>query len=74
MMVLLLQVALRPGGKPVDTPTPVAPVVAMVTVGDIGALIQTEGLAEGGAAVLTGLTVIVPVAFTVPHPPASGME
>ncbi len=74
VMVLLLQVAISPGGKPVDAPTPVAPVVTMVTVGDIGALIQTEGLAEGAAAVLTGLTVIVPVAFTVPQPPVSGIE
>ena len=74
VIVLLLQVAVTPLGKPVAVPIPVAPVVAMVMDGVNAVLIQSVGLAEGAAAVLTEFTVIVPVALTVPHPPVSGIE
>lgn len=69
---LLFQEAVTPVGNPVTVPMPVAPVVAMV-IGVNAALIQSIGLAEGAAAVLDGVTVIVPVVFTVPHPPVNGM-
>ncbi len=72
VIVLLLKVAVTPVGKPVTVPMPVAPVVEIVT-GVKGALIHNVGVAEGGAAVFKGFTVIVPVALTVPHPPVSGI-
>lgn len=71
-MVLLFQVAVTPLGKPVAVPMPVAPVVVIV-MGVNGALMQSVGVADGFAAVLAGVTVIVPVAFTEPHPPVRGM-
>ncbi len=73
VIVLLLKVAVTPVGKPVGVPMFVAPVVEMVTAGFIGALIHTDGFAEGAAAVFTGFTVMVPVALTVPHPPVNGI-
>ncbi len=72
VIVLLLNVAVTPVGKPVTVPMPAAPVVAIVT-GVKGSLIQSVGLAEGAAAVLAAVTLIVPVADTVPHPPVSGI-
>ncbi len=59
-----------PAGKPVAVPMPVAPVVACVLV--IGVLIHSVVLATV-VAVLIGVTMMVPVAFTVPHPPVNGM-
>jgi hypothetical protein len=32
------------------------------------------GLLDAAATVLSGVTVIVPVAFTVPQPPVNGIE
>lgn len=64
--------ALTPAGNPVAVPIPVAPVVAMVIFVN-GVLIQTVGLEEGVPAVLVAVTVIVPVAFTLPHPPVNGI-
>ena len=74
VIVLFAQVALTPVGSPVAVPMPVAPVVVIVMFGESAALIQTDGLAEGAAAVLVAFTVIEPVAFTVPQPPVRGME
>ena len=51
---------------------PVAPVVVWV-IGVIAVFTHTVGLELGAEAVLFGLTTIVPVAFTVPHPPVNGM-
>ena len=45
---------------------PVAPVVLCVIL-VIGELIQSEGVLEAELAVKTGVTVIVPVALTVPQ-------
>ena len=64
--------AVTPAGKPVGVPIPVAPVVACVMF-VISVLIQSVGVDEGGPTVLFGVTVIVPVAPTVPHPPVNGM-
>ena len=74
LMVIVLgaQAALTPAGKPVGTPMPVAPVVAIV-IGINAVLIHSVGFEDGGPAVLSGVTVIVPVAFTVPQPPVRGM-
>ena len=78
LIVLPAQVALTPAGKPftpVASPSfdiPVAPVVAIVTVA-IAVLIHTAGDELAAPAVLTVVTVIVPVAVTVPQPPVNGM-
>lgn len=70
---MFAQVALTPIGKPVAAPMPVAPVVVKVISGDKVVFIQSEGLEEATVVVLFGVTVIVPVALTVPHPPVRGM-
>jgi len=77
VMVLLAQAALTPAGKPLAPLTPallmpVAPVVVRVILVK-AVLIQSVGLLDAVPAVLAGVTVIVPVAFTLPHPPVSGM-
>ena len=71
-MVLFAQVALTPLGKPVGVPIPVAPPVAMVMLGDNATFTQVVRGA-GAAAVLLAVTVMVPVAFTVPQPPVNGI-
>jgi len=60
-----------PVGKP-ENVAPVAPVVAKV-IAVIAVLIQSVGLVPA-AIVFCALTVIVPVAVTVPHPPVRGIE
>ena len=72
VMVLEAQAAVTPAGKPVAVPIPVAPVVACVMLVN-AVLIQRVGVLEAVPAVLSGVTVIVPVAFTVPQPPVNGM-
>ncbi len=64
--------AVTPAGKPVAVPIPVAPVVPCVMLVN-AVLIQRVGVLEAVPAVLSGVTVIVPVAFTVPQPPVNGM-
>ena len=66
------QAALTPAGNPVAVPIPVAPVVVCVIFVN-AVLIHSVGVLEAAPAVLSGLTVIVPVAFTVPQPPVNGM-
>ena len=72
VMVLLAHAAVTPAGKPVAVPIPVATVVVCVILVS-GVLMQSVGVDEAVPAVLLGVTVIVPVAFKVPHPPVSGM-
>ena len=74
-MVITLdaQFAVTPGGSPVAVPIPVAPVVECVIFVMV-ALIHTLGVEEAAPAVLSADTVIVPVAFALPHPPVSGIE
>ena len=77
MIVLLAHVADTPAGKPFapDTPLfdiPVAPVVAIVILVN-GVLIHSVGVEDGLPAVLFAVTVIVPVAFTLPQPPVNGI-
>ena len=69
----LAQLAVTPAGKSVAVPIPVAPVVAMV-ISVSAVLTQSVGVELDVPAVLSPLTVIAPVAFTVPHPPVNGIE
>ena len=64
--------ALTPAGRPVGVPIPAAPVVVCV-IAVKGVLIHSVGVEEAAPAVLFGVTVIVPVAFTIPQPPVKGM-
>lgn len=73
VMVLPNQLALTPAGKPEAVPIPVASVVVCVML-VIAVLIQTVGELEAGVTVLSGLTVITPVALIVPQPPVNGIE
>ena len=72
VIVLLAQAALTPAGSPIAVPMPVAPVVACVILVN-AVLIHSVGVLDATPAVLTGVTVIVPVAFTVSQPPVNGM-
>ena len=77
VMVFDAHVAETPAGKPFapDTPAfeiPVAPVVAIVMFVST-VLIHKVGVEEGAPAVFAAVTVIVPVAFTLPQPPVNGM-
>ena len=72
-VALPVQIALKPAGKPVAVPIPVAPVVEMVILDDSDVPTQTVGFVDADPAVMFGLTVIVPVALTVPQPPVNGM-
>ena len=72
VIVFDAQAAVTPAGKPVAVPIPVAPVVAMVIFVN-AVLIHNVGVDEGLPAVLAGVTVIVPVALTLPHPPVKGI-
>ncbi len=70
--VLAFQAAVTPAGSPVGVPMPVAPVVVRV-MGTSAVLIDRVGVEEAVPAVLAAVTVMVPVALTVPQPPVRGM-
>jgi len=72
-VTLPLKLTIKPAGKPVAAPIPVAPVVEMVIFDDSGVPTQTVGFVDADPAVMLGLTVIVPVALAVPQPPVNGM-
>ena len=72
VIVLEAQDAVTPAGRPVAVPMPVAPVVVCVIVVR-AVLMQSVGVEEAAEAVLAGVTVMVPVALTLPQPPVSGM-
>ena len=72
VIVLDAQVAVTPAGRPVTVPIPVAPVVVLV-IAVKAVLVQMIGVEEATEAVLASTTVMVPEAFTLPHPPVSGM-
>ena len=67
-----VQVAVTPVGKFVAVPIPVASVVAWLILVN-AVLIHNVGVLDGGAAVISAVTVIVPVAFTVAQPPDKGI-
>ena len=72
VMVLEAHAAVTPAGRPVGVPMPVAPVVVCVMA--VRAVLRHSiGVEEATEAVLDGVTVMVPVAFTLPQPPVSGM-
>ena len=73
VIVLEAQDAVTPAGKPVAVPIPEAPVVVWVILVK-AELIHKVGLELAVPTVFAGVTVIVPVAFTLPQPPLSGME
>ena len=64
--------AVTPDGNPVAAPIPVAPVVAWVILVKT-VLIHKVGVVDPAPAVLFDLTIIVPVAFTLPQPPVNGI-
>ena len=72
VIVLDAKAAVTPAGNPVSAPMPVAPVVACVILVN-AVLMHKVGVDEAAPAVLFGVTVIVPVAFTLPQPPVNGM-
>ena len=77
MITLATQCADTPPGNPLAPATPsleiaVAPVVAIVILVN-AVLIHSVGVDDGDPAVLAAVTVIVPVALTLPQPPVSGM-
>ena len=53
-------------------PIPVAPVVVCV-MSVKAVLIHKVGVEDAAPTVFAGVTVIIPVAFTLPHPPVKGM-
>ena len=72
VIVLEAQAAVTPAGRPVAVPIPVAPVVVCV-IAVKAVLMHSVGVEEAVPAVLSGVTVIVPVADTLPQPPVSGI-
>ena len=72
VIVLDAQEAVKPAGSPVAVPIPVATAVVCV-IAVSGVFVQSVGVEEAAPTVLSGVTVMVPEAFTVPHPPVSGM-
>ena len=72
VIVLPAQDAVTPAGKPVETPIPVAPVVVWVILVK-AVLIHRVGVDDAALAVLVAITVMVPVAFALPHPPDNGI-
>ena len=72
VIVFAAHAAVTPAGNPAAAPMPVAPVVVWV-IAVSGVLIQSVGVDEAPLTVLLVMTVIVPVALTVPHPPVKGM-
>ena len=72
VIVLPAHAADTPAGSPVAVPMPVAPVVVCVMFVK-AVLIQRVGVLDAAPAVLVDVTDIVPVAFTLPQPPVSGI-
>jgi hypothetical protein len=72
VIVFVAQFAVTPAGSPVAAPIPVAPVVVCV-IGVNAVLIHNVGVDDAVPTVLFGVTVIVPVALIVPHPPVNGI-
>ena len=73
VITLAAHEALTPAGSPDGAPIPVAPVVVIV-IGVRAVFEHSVGVDEGVPAVLSGFTVMVPVALSVPHPPIRGIE
>ena len=72
VIVLADQAAVTPAGNPVAGPMPVALVVVCVILVN-AVLMHKVGVIDGGVTVLFAVTVMVPVALTLPQPPVNGM-
>ena len=72
VIVFETQEAVTPAGRPVGMPMPVAPVVVCV-MAVRAVFTHRVGVEDAVPAVLSGVTMIVPVADTVPQPPVRGM-
>lgn len=71
-MVSADQLAVNPSGKPIAVSIPVAPTVeCLMVVSEVNT--HSVGVEEAALTVFLGVTVIVPVAFTLPQPPVKGM-
>jgi phosphatidylserine synthase len=64
--------AVTPAGRFTGVPIPVATVVVWVIAVN-GVLIHKVGVEDAAPAVMLAVTVMVPVALTVPQPPVSGI-
>ena len=65
------QLAVNPDGKPMVVSIPVAPTVeCLMVVSEVNT--HNVGVEEAALTVFTGVTVIVPVALTLPQPPVKG--
>ena len=71
VIVLDTQDAVTPDGKPLVVLIPVVPVVLCVISGR--AVLIHNVVVALLLAVLSGVTMMVPIAFTVPHPPTNGI-
>ena len=72
VIVFEAHAAVTPEGRPVAVPIPVAPIVVCVMF--VSAVwMHSVGVEEAAPTVLSGVAVIVPVAFAFPQPPVSGM-
>ena len=72
VIVLDAHDAVTPAGRPVAVPIPVAPVVVCV-IAVSAVLMHRVGVEEAAPAVFAGMTVMVPMAFTLLQPPVSGI-
>ncbi len=72
VIVLDAHDAVTPAGRPVAVPMPVATVVVCV-IAVSAVFMQRVGVEEAAPTVLSGVTVMVPVAFIASQPPVSGM-
>ena len=72
VMILDAQAAVTPAGRPEAVPMPVAPVMVCVMLVS-AVLMHRVGVEDAAPTVLSDVTVMVPEAFTVPHPPVNGM-
>ena len=73
VIVFEAHAAVTPAGKAVAVPIPVAPVVVWVMAVK-GVLIHKVGLELAAPTLLFAVTVMVPVALILPHPPVNGIE
>ena len=73
VMVFEAHDAETPLGNPVAVPMPVAPVVLWVMFVN-AVLTHNVGVDEAAPAVFAAVTVMLPVAFTLPQPPVKGIE
>ena len=72
MTVFEAHEALTPAGSPLAVPIPDAPIVVCV-IAVSAVLTHSDGSEDAADTELFDVTVIVPVAFTLPQPPVSGI-